>query len=200
MRVAARLLLLLACAAAVARAGGDEAAGSGEVTAGAGAAAAEAARDAPTPDWLKARSQRTWRINGDTWHRVAQPDEAASNKTTTAEAAQQHRRRFPRVFYYNEHTRETAWELPRHAPRGTPLWSARAADGSELPLGPPLLDLSALSFPDCARDWATIVLPAALFIAARHARPWAAAAQRALADSKATLLLGGRTCAAPKAD
>lgn len=196
----ARLALLLVACAAVAN--GDDAAGKAVAVAtdsadatGAGAEARGAA--AATPDWLASRSQRRFLINGDTWHRVA---DAAADEASRPEA-KQHRQAF---YYYNERTRATAWELPRHTPRGQPLWATRGADGREhYPLGPPLLDFSALSFPDSASDFVTIALPAAMLVAAKHAGGAWRAAKRGATNLRDAAAARGVRCpvgAAPKAD
>ena len=199
-RIARLALLLIACAAAAAQ---GDAAGEAAVAVDSGAADATGAA---TPEWLASRSQRRWLINGDTWHRVA--DAAADAHAASAEAGTEasrpearHRRQA--FYYYNQRTRATAWELPRHAPRGVPLWASRAPDGRERPLGPPLLDLSALSFPDSASDFATIALPAAMFLAAKHAGGAWHAAKRGAAAMRDAAAARGVRCpvgAAPKAD
>ena len=189
-------MLLLACVAAIAGAGDSGGVGGdGDATADDDAARS---LQAATPQWLAARSQRQFRINGDTWHRIsaeataaganeAPPDEASSSQQGSRAAAH---------YYYNERTRATAWQLPRHHARGTPLWAHK--DGGGHRLGPPVFDTSALSFPDCAADWATILLPAAIFAAAKHA----GAAWRAMRDAArdAAAALRGPSGAASKAD
>ena len=197
-RRAALLVLLLAWVAVIAGEGDSGGVGS-DVDA---TAADETARglQASTPDWLAARSERQFRINGDTWHRIsAEATAASANEAPPAGEAssQQQGRSAAAHYYYNERTRATAWQLPRHHARGTPLW-AHKDGGGEHRLGPPVFDTSALSFPDCAADWATILLPAAIFAAAKHA----GAAWRAMRDAArvAAAALRGPSGAASKAD
>ena len=199
----ARLTLLLACIAAAAAAG-DAAGGGGDVDTPAADDSARSSLQAVTPEWLAARSQKQFRINGDTWHRIAAAagDAASVDEAPRDEARQRASGAPARYYYYNERTRATAWQLPRHRPRGTPLWALKA--GGEARLGPPLLDLSALSFPDCASDWVTILLPAAMFAAAKHAgaawRAMKGAARDAVHAAALLRPLRGPSGAASKAD
>ena len=201
-RHAARLALLLACVVL----------GASEVDFGSGVgdadatslAADDAARSlqSSTPAWLAARSQRQFRITGDTWHRIAADagDATAANEAPPeASQTQPQRGGGSAHYYYNERTRATAWQLPRHHARGTPLWALKA--GSNNRLGPPIFDTSALSFPDCAADWATILLPAAIFAAAKHAGAVWRAVRDATRDAAAVArALRGPGGAASKAD
>ena len=196
-RRAARLVLLMACVAAIAGEGHSGVVG-GDVDA---TTADETARSlqASMPDWLAARSERQFRINGDTWHRIsAEATAASANEAPPGEASSQQQGRGAAThYYYNERTRATAWQLPRHHARGTPLW-AHKDGGGEHRLGPPVFDTSALSFPDCAADWATILLPAAIFAATKHAgATWRAVREAARVAAAA---LRGPSGAASKAD
>ncbi len=200
---AAALALALACACACAAAGAFDSAGSSSSAAQAQqqAAAAASRHAAPAehvPAWLAERSLRSWRINGDTWHAIAVAPEAADGTAGTTASPGDRRpvppgAGAPAVYFYNARSRATAWHLPRHAPRVSALW-----DSARRPVGAPLLSLRALCLPESRLDWATVLAPCALFLAAKHA-PRAAGALRArAAAARAALLLRG--AAAPKAD
>jgi hypothetical protein len=194
---AAALALALACACACASFGSSSSAAQAQH------AARHAAPAEHVPAWLAERSLRSWRINGDTWHAIAvEAPPAASGAADGADgttAAPGDRRPAPlgtgapAVYFYNARSRATAWHLPRHAPRVSALW-----DSAWRPVGAPLLSLRALCLPESRLDWATVLAPCALFLAAKHAPRAAGALRACAAAARAALLRGGG--AAPKAD
>jgi hypothetical protein len=216
MRAAAALVACLAvCLAAGAGAWDSSASGGAGAAAAAAAAAANHAADKATPPWLAARSHGSYVVNGDTWHRIAVvPSGDAARRSasggaadaTSASSFASASSSSTEFYFYNERTRATAWELPRAAPRVAPLW-----DAARRGVGLPLFSIAALTLPDCGADWATILAPAALFLALKHApaAAEAAAAAAAAAGCGARGALGavrrarraaGGCADAPKAD